>query len=147
MTVSLRRAINDDVAALIALVEEYSASDGHTFVPAIARRGLAPLLADDEHGVVWVIEENGTIDGYAAVTWGWSIEIGGFEAVLDELYVRSRRRGYGSLLLQTIETDCRTRGAKRIFLQTKLPNDGARRLYVRHGFVSDDSIWMSKELS
>ena len=39
------------------------------------------------------------------------------------------------------------RGVKRIFLETELANDGARRLYGRHGYQVDTSIWMSKELT
>ena len=89
---------------------------------------------------------DGAIDGYAAITWGWSIEIGGLDVVLDELYVRTRRRGLGGRLVEAAERECRERGVKRIFLETERPNDAARRLYGRHGFVADDSIWMSKEL-
>jgi GNAT superfamily N-acetyltransferase len=42
--------------------------------------------------------------------------------------------------------DCRRRGARRIFLETERPNESARRLYARHGFTPDDSIWMSLDL-
>jgi ribosomal protein S18 acetylase RimI-like enzyme len=42
--------------------------------------------------------------------------------------------------------DCRRRGARRIFLETERPNESARRLYARHGFTVDDSIWMSLHL-
>jgi len=33
---------------------------------------------------------------------------------------------------------------RRIFLETEAPNDAARRLYERHGFVAEDSIWMAR---
>ena len=147
MTALVRRATPDDLADLLVLVDEYCAADGHTFDEAIATDGLAPLLADDHLGVVWVLELDSSVDGYAAVTWGWSIEVGGYDVVLDELYVRSRGRGHGSELLRELEADCRRREVKRMFLETERPNDGARRLYERHGFVADDSIWMSKELT
>ena len=51
------------------------------------------MLGNDDHGTVWMIDET---DGYAVVTWGWSVEIGGFEVVLDELYVRTHGHGKGS---------------------------------------------------
>ena len=46
-----------------------------------------------------------------------------------------------------IEDDCRRRGVKRIFLETELANERARRLYERHGYHADTSVWMSKELT
>ncbi len=147
MTATVRRATPDDLDIVLALVEEYCTADDHPFDLPVAADGLAPLLTDDEHGVVWLLEVDGRVDGYAAVTWGWSIEIGGLDVVLDEIYVRSRGHGSGGTLLSVLETDCRRRGVRRIFLETERPNEAARRLYRRHGYAADDSIWMSKELS
>jgi GNAT superfamily N-acetyltransferase len=101
------------------------------------------MLGNDDRGAVWIIDD---ADGYAVATWSWSIEIGGFEVVFDELYVRTRGQGKGSVALEVVIDDCRRRGAKRIFLETERPNESARRLYARHGFTVDDSIWMSRDL-
>lgn len=142
----IRRATADDEPELLLLCEEYCHADGHRFDRATVLGGLRPLLADDERGVVVVAEAGGTLDGYVVATWGWSIEIGGLEVVLDELYVRDQGRGTGGRLIEAIEAECRARNALRIFLETERPNERARRLYARHGYVADDSIWMSKEL-
>jgi GNAT superfamily N-acetyltransferase len=143
MAVVVRRAALTDLETLLALAAEYCAADGHAFVESTARRGLEPMLGNDDRGTVWMIDET---DGYAVATWSWSVEIGGFEVVLDELYVRTRGQGKGSAALQVVIDDCRRRGAKRIFLETERPNESARRLYARHGFTVDDSIWMSLDL-
>ncbi|HEX4981389.1 MAG TPA: GNAT family N-acetyltransferase [Ilumatobacteraceae bacterium] len=143
MAVVVRRAEPSDLDVLLELAAEYCAADGHAFVESRARRGLEPMLGNDVHGTVWMIDDT---DGYAVVTWSWSIEIGGFEVVLDELYVRTSGQGKGSTALQVVIDDCRRRGAKRIFLETERPNEAARRLYARHGFTVDDSIWMSLDL-
>jgi len=82
---NVRRAVPDDLEILLELVAEFCDADGHVFDESVVRAGLEPLLADNSLGTVWMID--GT-DGDAVVTWGWSIEIGGPEAVLDELYVR-----------------------------------------------------------
>jgi GNAT superfamily N-acetyltransferase len=139
----VRRATPDDLDIVLELVAEYCEADQHPFDPMIARAGVEPLLTDDTHGAIWMIDDT---DGYVAVTWGWSIEIGGHEVVLDELFVRTRNRGKGGRALAVIEQVCRDRGAKRIFLETELANEDARRLYERHGYVADTSVWMSKEL-
>lgn len=146
MTVDIRRGEPDDLDVVIALVEEYCAADDHPFDPAVARRGLEPLLADDRHGVILLAEDDGVVDGYAAVTWGWSIEVGGLDVVLDELYVRTRGLGTGGALVGAVVAECRNRDVRRIFLETEAANHDARRLYDRHGFVADDSIWMAKRL-
>jgi GNAT superfamily N-acetyltransferase len=145
--ISIRRATSRDLDVLLLLGSEYAAADGHRFDVAVARRGFEPLLASDDLGVILVAEMADELIGYAVVTWGWSIEIGGLDVVLDEIYARRRGRGVGSRLLDGIETACRARDARRIFLETERPNDAARRLYARHGWTEDDSIWMSKELT
>jgi GNAT superfamily N-acetyltransferase len=148
--VTIRRADPHDLDALLVLGAEYAEADGHQFDGTTARAGFAPLLDDDSLGVVVVAADAGNgreLVGYGVVTWGWSIEVGGADVVLDELYVRRRGDGIGSELLAEIESRCRARGVKRMFLETERPNAGARRLYLRHGWSPDDSIWMSKELT
>jgi GNAT superfamily N-acetyltransferase len=148
--VTIRRAGLGDLGELLVLGAEYCAADGHDFDAETVGAGFAGLLADDSRGIV-LVADNGDgpphhVDGYAVVTWGWSVEIGGLDVVLDELYVRTRGRGVGTALIDAVECACRERGVKRIFLETERPNERARRLYARHGYEVDDSIWMSKEL-
>lgn len=143
---TIRRATGDDLDGLLELCAEYSAADGHIFDPARTRAGVEPLLADDTLGVILLATVDGQARGYGVVTWGWSIEAGGLDVVLDEVYTRTPGVGIGSRLIEAIEERCRARDVRRIFLETERPNEGARRLYRRHGYTVDDSIWMSKEL-
>lgn len=131
---------------MLELVEEYCAADGHTFDAVTATAGVEPLLTDDRYGTIWLAHHGDQPEGYAVVTWGWSLEVGGLDVVLDEIYVRHRGNGTGSRLLELLELDCRQRDVKRIFLETERSNDDARRLYERHGYTADVSIWMAKEL-
>jgi GNAT superfamily N-acetyltransferase len=126
---------------LIALHRAFCAGDDHPFDDARARRAFLPLLTDDTHGVVWIVDEPGA---YAVLTWGWSIEAGGPEAVLDEIYVATPGLGTGGRLIDHVLDDGARRGLARIFLETERHNHRARELYLRHGFVEDDSIWMSR---
>lgn len=146
MQISVRPATPADLDVLVELGEEYCEADGHDFDPATVRAGFEPLLADDRYGIVRVAEVDGVVDGYGVVTWGWSVEIGGLDVVLDEIYARTRGHGVGTALVRDLEAECRARGVKRIFLETELENEAARRLYAREGFTADTSIWMSKEL-
>jgi GNAT superfamily N-acetyltransferase len=141
---AIRRAVPDDLDTLIELHRQFCELDRHPFTERRVRDGFIPLLEGDEHGVVWIIDEPAA---YAILTWGWSIEAGGFEAVLDEIYASQRNAGLGAALIGHLVADARSRGIGRIFLETEAHNERGRRLYARHGFVEDDSIWMSLEFT
>ena len=142
----VRRADPADLDALLPLVAEFCAIDGHEFAPARVGSALRPLLADDGLGQVWVLADDGGLGGYAVVTWGWSLEAGGREALLDELYVRERNQGAGALLLEAAAVGSRAAGASRLFLETESANAAVRRFYARHGFAAEDSVWMQRPL-
>ena len=142
----LRRATPDDLALVVELVAEFSEVDRHPFDRERVRDALVPLLGSDDHGVVWIVDVEGSVSGYAVVTWGYSIESGGVEGLVDELYVRERNRGLGGRVLDEVLDRCRSRGVRRMFLETESHNADARRFYARHGFEADDSIWMSRVL-
>lgn len=130
---------------MIELSRRYCQADLHQYDEARARAGFLPLLVDDEFGAVWMICDEDPV-GYAVVTWGWSIESGGRDALLDEIYVDDQGAGNGALVLSHVIEDCRRRGLPRIFLETESHNEGARRLYRRYGFQTEDSIWMTFDL-
>jgi ribosomal protein S18 acetylase RimI-like enzyme len=50
-------------------------------------------------------------------------------------------------LLAAILEDVRARGLPRLVLETEKANEAARRFYERHGFASEDSVWMSLDLT
>lgn len=140
----IRRAGPDDTTALLPLVEEFCRVDRHPFDPEVVRRALAPLLESDDLGVVWlIVDERGEPGGYAVITWGYSLESGGRDALLDEFFVQERGGGQGGVALSEMLADCRRRGMARMFLETEGANTAVRRFYARHGFEVEDSVWMS----
>lgn len=144
--VTIRLACEDDTERILELVEAYCKADGHVFHDHVARPPVEELIASDRWGRLWVAEGHGVVVAYLVLTWGFGIEAGGMEAVVDELYVETKGMGIGTMLMDRANTDCATRGVRRIFLETELANTGARRLYARLGYTADDSIWMEKWL-
>ena len=140
----LRRATAADLDTLLPLIEAFCAIDEHPYEAARVRQALGPLLADDTHGVVWLIGE--PPGGYAVLTWSYSLESGGRDALLDEIFLEERGRGLGSAALAAIYDDLRARGITRIFLETEDHNERARRFYARNGFVVEPSTWMAADL-
>lgn len=145
-SVRIRPSAPEDVEAILELVRAYCLADGHHFDVDVARPPVEELIQSDRFGVLWVAEREGAVVGYLVITWGYGIEAGGLEAVADELYVEPKGEGIGTLLMEHAADDCARRGVRRIFLETELANESARRLYRRLGYEADDSIWMEKWL-
>lgn len=141
----LIRATLDDLPELLVMIREFCDIDGHDFDKQRIRTTLPALLEGDDYGLVWKI--GNPTDGYAVVTWGYSLESGGREALIDEIYIRSRNSGTGSLAMSAILDECRDRGCQVVFLETEAHNERVRRFYARSGFVQDDSVWMSQRLA
>lgn len=141
-----RRAESDDLAGLMPLIREFYRVDRHEFDEATILTALIPLLADDLFGQVWVTEDNGEVTGYAVVTWSYSLESGGRDCILDEIYVEQRSSGTGSRLLEAAMAGAAQAGARAIFLETEAHNRRVRSFYARHGFQEEDSVWMSRSM-
>jgi ribosomal protein S18 acetylase RimI-like enzyme len=154
ITVAFRDAAGDDLATLLVLARRYCEADGHPFDPARAGPAFAGLIDRPDRGRVLLAYTldpvttgtGSSVIGYAVVTWGYSIESGGVEALLDEIYVEHQGRGLGSRLLDEVVAAARAQGAHRLFLETETANQRARDLYLRRGFTADDSIWLSRPL-
>lgn len=110
--------------------------------------GLSPIIAEEQIGDVLVAEESGELIGYLVMTWGWGIESGGREALIDEMYVipNQRHAGVGTLLMTSALTRAQERETKVVFLETEQDNPESRALYERLGFEIESSIWMSRTL-
>ncbi len=143
-----RRATRSDLEPLVPLVEQYCEVDEHEFVESEVRRSLAELLDNEHFGLVYVFVNEGRPVGYAVVTWSYSLEIYGREAVLDELFLESqfRNRGYARQMVDVLFKECATRHIRRVFLETEAANHAAREVYTHLGFEIQDSIWMSINL-
>jgi GNAT superfamily N-acetyltransferase len=140
-------AAPQDLDDIVELCQEYCIADGHAIDLTLIRNGARGLIEDSSNGFMLIARESsGVAVGYAAVSTGWSIEVGGRDFVLDEIYARRRGVGIGASLLRAVEHECERQDVRRIFLETERPNNRARTLYARYGFTEDDSIWMSKEL-
>lgn len=137
----IRRAVPTDLPALLPLVREFYEVDGHVYDEDVVTSALEPLLRDDRFGQVWLFET-----GYVVLTWGYSLESGGRDALLDEFFVRDRGGGVGGAVVAALVERARAAGARKVFLETEDRNEAARRFYRRHGFADEASTWLSREL-
>jgi GNAT superfamily N-acetyltransferase len=136
----IRRARPGDGAALVEMQREFYREDSIAHA-AVNARALHRLLRSPQAGVAWVIEDGAgrarSPIGYVVLTIGYSLERGGRDSFIDELYVRprSRGRGLGALAIATVEAAARRLGVRAVHLEVDTGNDRARRLYERSGFA------------
>lgn len=142
----IRDARPEDFELIVPMIRSFYEIDRHPYDPARVESGLRPLLSGEAPGFVIVAEDQGDLLAYAVVTWGWSIESGGWDALLDEIFVTDRGKGIGAEMMHHIIDRARAEGCQRMFLETESHNRAARIFYTRHGFDMDDSVWMSRDL-
>lgn len=132
----IRQADPNDLHALLPLVAAYHAFEKVTLSERERHRAVADLLADPSLGFVLRLDAEGQLVGYAAVCFGYSIEFGGRDAFLDELYVVAEARGHGlgDRLLAEGKARAKASGVRALHLEVDPENAAARRLYTRHGF-------------
>ena len=140
------RSSRADMSVLIELIREFNVMDHHDHDDVRVRDSLTPLLDSDEYGQVWQISTPEGARGYCVIAWGYSLESGGRECIVDEIFVTDRGRGLGAALLEGALRGARGAGVKVVFLETEAHNERVRSFYQRHGFATEDSIWMRRVL-
>lgn len=145
-TARVRRSNRTDLATLLDLIREFNRVDRHAHDEDRVRQSLIPLLEGDEFGQVWQISTSDGAQGYCVIGWSYSLESGGRECIVDEIFVTERGRGLGAELLEGALRGARDAGVKVVFLETEAHNGRVRAFYQRHGFAVEDSIWMRRVL-
>ena len=137
MTPSLRLATADDVPLLVELMSEFYAESGYEAEKGRASRAFAELLADEHAGRVWIIQSASDVIGYVVLTLGYSMEYGGRDAFIDDLFIRPafRARGYGTMALAEVRAAAVKLGARALHLEVGRDDERAQALYRQAGFV------------
>lgn len=110
-----------------------------TYAEMITRDKIARTMRQSaEHpgsGRIQIFRENGAVAGYAILIPYWSNEYGGNIESIDELYVKPewRGRGIGSQFLEHLAHNPPP-NTVALHLEVTEQNEGAFRLYSRHGF-------------
>jgi len=140
-----RTAADDDVPGILELMQDYYAEDGYPFDASASGRVLLRLIADSQLGALWVATAGRRVVGYLAVTLGYSLEYGGRDAFIDELFVASdyRGAGLGRKAVELAVDYCRTRDVRALHLEVEHKRAAAARLYEKIGFERHDRALMT----
>ncbi len=140
MSAALTLATAEHADKLLPLVAAFHAEEGIDQSDAARVDAVMPLLEGIPHGAAYLIGPPRAPIGYIVVTFGWSVEFGGMDGFVDELYVRPgvRGRGIASEVLLTLPRALAGAGLKALHLEVSAGNATAQRLYGKAGFRMRD---------
>ena len=149
MSTALHLATLDDLEKLLPLVADFHEGSGIDQSEEQRRDALSPLLRGEPYGAIYLIGPTRAPVGYVIITFGWSVEFGGLDAFIDELYIRPgvRGRGMGTDVLTALPNALSQAGVQAVHLEVDRNDDKAQRLYMRSGFDRRDRyMLMSRRL-
>ncbi len=137
--VSFSRRLNEDDPSFTG--------DFH-FDEMAVRAAAAHLLSDPGLGRVWIVRRGDIPAGYIVVTFGFSLESHGRDALVDEVYLlpEHRAHGVGRQVMAFVEAEMRRLGMKSIYLEVERTNSRAQQLYRDLGYEDHERYLMSKRL-
>jgi diamine N-acetyltransferase len=144
-----RAAAPGDVDVLLRLMRDLQRDDPWSvqFHEDKVRASVLELLQSPSMGRAFLICDGELCIGYLVLSFDFSLEFGGKNAWIDELFVRPefRRQGVGSRALDFAAQTARELGAKVLHLEVNRGNP-AIHLYERCGFEEHDRYLLSKWL-
>jgi GNAT superfamily N-acetyltransferase len=144
-----RAAVPGDLEVLLRLMHDLQRDDPWSvpFHQENVRATMLELLQSPSMGRVFLIFDGELCIGYLVLSFDFSLEYGGKNAWIDELFVRPefRGQGIGSRALDFATQTARELGAKVLHLEVNRGNP-AIHLYRRCGFEEHDRYLLSKWL-
>lgn len=140
MSAALTLATPEHLDRVTALVTAFHDEAGIVQDTDTRAAALVPLLEGSPHGALYLIGPARAPIGYIMISFGWSIEMGGLDGFIDELYIRPKVRGRGIAgeVLVSLPQALASAGLKALHLEVGPENATARRLYTRAGFTARD---------
>lgn len=140
MTTALHLANAEDFPKLEPLVEAFH---GEMQIPSDTDSriaGLLPLLQGSPYGAAYMLGPRLAPVGYVVVTFGWSVEFGGMDAFVDEVYIRPavRGRGMATEALIGLAKALENVDVCALHLEVDRSDEKAQKLYLRAGFQARD---------
>jgi ribosomal protein S18 acetylase RimI-like enzyme len=140
-------ATTADLDSLLELARAFHAEDGHALSPDGAA-ALAAVAGGEPLARCWLVRRAGVAIGYVVLSLGFSIEHGGRDGFIDDLYLvpAARGAGHGRALLAFAVGEAARLGIRMLHLEVEPGNRRARQLYYRNGFAVSERRLMSRRL-
>lgn len=133
---SITLAKPEDLDRVLKLVGDFHEEHGTPLEDEVRRTAVLPLLEGSPHGAIYLVGPARAPIGYITVCFGWSVELGGMDGFVDEIYIRPgvRGRGIGSEVLMSLPKALAGAGLKALHLEVDREDDKTVRLYKKLHF-------------
>lgn len=139
--IELNVANKKDLDSVLKLVREYHDFEGISGKASSLMNAVYPLLKkNNEQGRILLIENDGKSIGFIALCFGYSLEFGGRDAFIDELFLRERFRGQriGEQALEGCQKIAKELGVKALHIESNTKENKLTDFYTKCGFKSRD---------
>lgn len=149
MNIQINTIARDEIDTLLSMMKNFYAIDNYEYNAGIGKKTALELIENKQLGRLYIIKENLDYVGYIALTFGFSFEYNGRDALIDELYIEEnwRNKGIGKLAIEFIVQQTKQLGVNAIHLEVEQHNKSAYELYRKSGFKENDRILMTKLIS
>jgi len=149
MQAELRLALQEHLDLTLPLVRAYHEFEKLDTTDSDRENSVRKLLSDRALGGIWLIYFKHEPVGYVALCTGYSIEFGGYDAFIDEFYIRPkfRGKGLGKETLQLVKAEAAKIGIRALHLEVARSNINALTLYAGAQFKAREKyVLMSATL-
>jgi ribosomal protein S18 acetylase RimI-like enzyme len=131
------------------MVKDFWAFEQIPFSSENALQVWQKALAQPDFVRSWLLEFEFQVVGYVVLTFGFSLEYGGLDAYVDELFVKPkfRGRGFASLALEFLTLKCQKLNVVALHLEVDVTNQMAKSLYAKLGFESTARELLNKVIT
>lgn len=132
-----RRATIEDIPVLVEMMQEFYAEAHYEFDKQWATASFFQFLINPALGAAWIVSHSDEAAGYVVMTVGYSMEYGGLDAFIDDLFVRKefRGKGYGRAALDTLFEECARRSILAVHVVVGRDNTTANALYSSYNLA------------
>lgn len=140
MSAALHLAKPTDLEKLMTLVAAFHDEMDLGTEETALECALIPLLDGSPYGAVYLLGPARAPMGYVVLTFGWSVELGGMDGFVDEIYLRPAVRGRGIAIeaLLSLRKVMASAGVKALHLEVDREDERAQKLYKKARFELRD---------
>lgn len=134
-TLTSRRVTPADAPLLLQMSRDFHIEDGSP-LDAAGEATITHVCEGEPLAPGYLLEYDGKPAGFFLLTLGYSIENGGTDGFIDDIYLLPELRGIGlgRTAVQLAMEAAREVGIRVLLLEVEEPNDRAYNLYLKMGF-------------
>jgi diamine N-acetyltransferase len=145
MDIKFSPAIKKDIPTVFSFMKAFYAIDQYPFDKKNTEECLNEFIDDSSLGKIWIIKNGKNTIGYVVLTYGYSFEFHGKNAVIDELYIEKeyRNQGIGTKAIDYVLKKAKKNGIKAVHLEVETHNEPGKKIYKKFNFKTHKRTLMT----